>query len=205
MLAVAALTEASAAGARQARGCHAQSDEPVEDGGPGPEGTRPGAPVADTRPSRHGRRRRGHGGLVARRHPGPLQVQYGYQYKDVPLWKYSSQSQMIHGQERHPQDARYSASGTSRTSTSSARTEPTVSRRTPPGRALDDCKDATKSALAVDAQNEAPHREIHVDAKGKPTLAWAFVVRSNDRARPFARRYWVAAKGEPEGPRRRKT
>ena len=56
-----------------------------------------------------------------------------------------------------------------------------------------------QAAIAVDRdQNEAPHREIHVDAQGNPTLAWAFVVRSNERSRPFARRYWVAAKGEPK-------
>jgi hypothetical protein len=121
---------------------------------------------------------------------------YAYQYKDVPLWKYSTQSQIVHARN-----------GTRRTLLLRERnapnldqlgqTEATVSTNDATKVGLDDAKDATGAALAVDTVNEAPHREIHVDSQGKPSLAWAFVVRSDDRKQPFARRYWVAARGAP--------
>jgi len=38
--------------------------------------------------------------------------------------------------------------------------------------------------------------EIWVDPQRTGVLAWSFVVRSEDRATPFARRYWVAARNE---------
>src|SRR5262249_55750723 len=76
-------------------------------------------------------------------------------------------------------------------------TEATVSTDDATKVGLDDSRGAARAALAIDKSNEAPHREIHVDAGGKPTLAWAFVVRSDDRRQPFARRYWVAARDEP--------
>lgn len=132
--------------------------------------------------------------------PALYRFTYGYNYKGVPLWTYSSQSQMVHVKN-----------GVRKTVLLRERNAPNVDRlagsdlnvnQEEAARArdagLNDSKGATNAALAVDEKNEAPHREIHVDAQGNPTLAWAYVVRSNDRARPFARRYWVAAKGEPK-------
>ena len=121
---------------------------------------------------------------------------YGYQYKDVPLWKYSTQSQLIQVnngvrktillRERNTPDLDLLGE-----------TEATVKTDDATRVGVDDSKDAISARLAVDDQNETPHREMHVDAQGKSTLAWAFVVRSTERTRPFARRYWVAARGEP--------
>jgi hypothetical protein len=119
---------------------------------------------------------------------------YAYQYKDVPLWRYSTQSQFVQV-----------GNGTRKTLLIRERnapnldllgeTEATVATDDATRVGLDDARGAAGVALAVDRSNEAPHREIHVDKQGKPTLAWAFVVRSDDRRQPFARRYWVAARG----------
>jgi hypothetical protein len=121
---------------------------------------------------------------------------YGYQYKDVPLWKYSTQSQII--QVRN--GSRKTLLLRERNAPNAdllGETDATVLTEDAARVGVTDSKDATGAALALDNQNETPHREIHVDADGKPTLSWAFVVRSNDRKQPFARRYWVAARGEP--------
>jgi hypothetical protein len=129
--------------------------------------------------------------------PSLFKFTYGYQYKDVPLWKYSAQSQLIHVKngvrktlmmrERNAPDL----SGISDTT-------PTVATDAATKVGMDDCRDATTARLVIDDQNDGPHREIHVDLQGTPTLAWTFVVRSAERKSPFARRYWVAAKDEPK-------
>jgi hypothetical protein len=121
---------------------------------------------------------------------------YGYQYKDVPLWKYSTQSQII--QVRN--GSRKTLLLRERNAPNAdllGETDATVSTEDAARVGVADSRDAAGAALALDNQNETPHREIHVDAGGRPTLSWAFVVRSNDRKQPFARRYWVAARGEP--------
>jgi hypothetical protein len=129
--------------------------------------------------------------------PALYKFTYGYQYKGVPLWRYSSQSQLIHVKN-----------GTRKTLLIRERNTPNVDRLgddlsvnaaesgTATKVGLDDSKGATTATLAIDEKNEAPHPEIHVDAQGNSQLALAFVVRSADRAQPFARRYWVAAKGD---------
>jgi hypothetical protein len=117
---------------------------------------------------------------------------YSYHYKDVPLWKYSTQSQLI----RAKGDSRkllYVRERNLPKLDQLGDTQPTVKADDATKIGLDDSRDATRAQIAVDQKNEAPHREIHVDPDGKPTLAWAFVVRSTERARPFARRYWVSA------------
>jgi hypothetical protein len=128
--------------------------------------------------------------------PALYKFSYGYHYKDVPLWRYSSQSQLIQVKD----GARKTILLRERNAPDLDRlgdTEPNVRADDATRAGLDDSRGATDARLAVDDQNEAPHREIHVDAQGKPTLSWAFVVRSTARARPFARRYWVSARGEP--------
>ena len=134
--------------------------------------------------------------LTAVRAPALIRFTYGYQYKDVPLWKYSSQSQLIQVKNRTRKTILLRERNAPNLD-QLGDTEPTVKTDDATKAGVDDCKDATSARLTVDNQNETPHREIHVDAQGKPTLAWAFVVRSTERARPFARRYWVAARGEP--------
>jgi hypothetical protein len=139
----------------------------------------------------------GHVALTAASAPSLYKFTYGYQYKDVPLWKYSSQSQLIHVKngvrktlmmrERNAPDL----SGIDDTT-------PTVATDAAAKIGMDDCRDATTARLVIDETNDGPHREIHVDAEGTPLLAWTFVVRSAERKSPFARRYWVAAKGDPK-------
>ena len=118
---------------------------------------------------------------------------YGYHYKGVPLWKYSTQSQLIQAKG----DVRkllYTRERNVPKMDQLGETEATVNLDDATRVGLDDSKAAAKAQIAVDRKNDAPHREIHVDAGGNATLAWAFVVRSTDRARPFARHYWVAAR-----------
>jgi hypothetical protein len=127
--------------------------------------------------------------------PSLYKFSYGYQYKDVPLWKYCSQTQLIHVKngvrktlllrERNAPDLDRIGD-----------TEPTVKVDDATKLGVDDSKDSTSATLVVDDQNESPHREIHVDSQGTPALAWTFVVRSAERKSPFARRYWVAAQGD---------
>ncbi len=139
----------------------------------------------------------GHVALTAASAPSLYKFTYGYQYKDVPLWKYSSQSQLIHVKngvrktlmmrERNAPDL-----------SALDDTTPTVGTDAAAKVGMDDCRDATTARLEIDRTNDGPHREIHVDSQGTPALAWTFVVRSAERKSPFARRYWVAAKGDPK-------
>jgi hypothetical protein len=129
--------------------------------------------------------------------PAIAKFTYSYSYKGVPLWRYSSQSQLIHVKN-----------GTRKLLITRERnipnldqlgeTEPTVKTDDATKLGVADSRDAAGAEVMVDAAVEPPHREIHVDAQGKSTLAWAFVIRSTERKQPFARRYWVAATGEPK-------
>ena len=137
-------------------------------------------------------------GAVAAIAPEPTSLYkftYSYHYKGVPLWRHSSQSQLIHAKG----DTRrllYVRERNTPKLDQLGETVPTVKDEDATKLALDDSKAAIEGAIAVDAKNEKPHPEIHVDPAGKPTLAWSFVVRSNDRTRPYARRYWVAARDD---------
>src|SRR5262249_41230468 len=121
---------------------------------------------------------------------------YVYHYKDVPLWKYSTQSQLVQVRNGNRRTILLRERNTPNLDLL-GETEATVATGAATKVGLDDSANAGGAALAVDSERETPHREIHVDAQGKPTLALAFVVRSGDRRQPFARRYWVAARGQP--------
>lgn len=136
-------------------------------------------------------------GVAAGQAPVLYKFAYVYQYKGVPLWKYSTQSQIVHVRDESRKILLLRDRNAPNVD-QLGETEATVPTGDATRVGVADSKDATGATLAVDDKNETPHREIHVDAQGKPTLAWAFVVRSNDRKQPFARRYWVAARGEPK-------
>lgn len=127
----------------------------------------------------------------------PMLYKFGYtmEYKGVPLWKYSSQSQFIQVRgntrrsvflrERNVPDLDQMGD-----------TVATITSDEAVRLGLDDSRQVVQGPIRVDAENAPPRREIHVDANGKPTLAWAFLVHSASKAQPYARRYWVAARDE---------
>ncbi len=129
-------------------------------------------------------------------HPSLTKFSYGFHYKGVPLWKYSNQAQIVEVKDGSRRTLFFRERNMPNP-TQIGETEATVKTDDATKAGLGDSKTETTAQLKVDDQGEPPHREIHVDGNGKATLAWVFVVRSTDRAQPYARRYWISARDEP--------